>query len=86
MVYRQGGKMQPFRSVQKDKISKSEALDLVLIIDRSGSMAGTERGIILGHQTLIDALEKTGKKDKNNPCPSADVLYLPYLRIISLAS
>jgi uncharacterized protein YegL len=46
---------------QKGKINKHEALDLVLIIDRSGSMAGTERGIIMGHQTIIDALKKTGK-------------------------
>jgi hypothetical protein len=48
-------------SAQKGKINKQEALDLVLIIDRSGSMAGTERGIIIGHQTIIDALKKTGK-------------------------
>jgi len=120
-----------FSSAQKGKINKYEALDLVLIIDRSGSMVGTERGIIKGHQTMIDALKKTGKnvtlttilfdddtviasdgkrirideikkikyepdgttalydawgaaithvnerkKDKNNPYPNADVLYL----------
>lgn len=123
--------MQLFSSAQKSKINKCEALDLVLIIDRSGSMTGTERGIILGHQKIIDALKKTGKnvalttiffdddiviecdgkrvrideikkikykpdgttalfdawgasithinerkKDKNNPYPNADVLYL----------
>jgi len=120
-----------FSLTQKGNINKCEALDLVLIIDRSGSMAGTERGIIKGHQTIIDALRKTGKnvtlttilfdddtvfvcdgkricideikkikyepggttalydawgaaithmnerkKDKNNPHPNADVLYL----------
>jgi hypothetical protein len=46
-----------FSSSQKDKINKCEALDLVLIIDRSGSMADTEHGIILGHQKIIDAQE-----------------------------
>jgi hypothetical protein len=50
-----------FSSIQKGKIKKCEALDLVLIIDRSGSMDGTERGIIKGHQAIIDALKKTGK-------------------------
>jgi len=53
--------MKLFSPAQKDKINKCEALDLVLIIDRSGSMEGTERGIILGHQKIIDALKKTGK-------------------------
>jgi len=50
-----------FSLAQKGKINKYEALDLVLIIDRSGSMIGTERGIIKGHQTMVDALKKTGK-------------------------
>jgi len=123
--------MQLFSSGKNGKINKNEALDLVLIIDRSGSMAGTEHGIILGHQTIIDALKKTDKnvtlttiffdddiviecdgkrvrideikkiiyrpdgttalfdawgasithvnerkRDKNNPYPNADVLYL----------
>ena len=38
--------MQLFSSAQKGKTHKCEALDLVLIIDRSGSMDGTERGIM----------------------------------------
>jgi hypothetical protein len=36
-------------------------LDLVLIIDRSGSMEGTEDNIIIGHQILVESLKRTGK-------------------------
>ena len=42
-------------------LNKHEALDLVLIIDRSGSMAGTEQGITKGHQKIVETLRKTGK-------------------------
>ncbi|MDR0461941.1 MAG: VWA domain-containing protein [Christensenellaceae bacterium] len=44
------------------KIAKPNALDLVLVIDRSGSMAGTEKGIIEGNKELVRLLKSKGRK------------------------
>ena len=47
-----------FNSIPQGKLIKHQGFDLILIIDRSGSMEGTERNIIAGYQRLVNYLKR----------------------------
>ena len=50
---------------------KNNTMELVFILDKSGSMHGLEADTVGGFNSVIDEQKKTDRKDNQSPAPQA---------------